>query len=155
MKNPKHSGSSRRGEGLVIIIILVAIIAIIAWWLFSTKKQSEREARAFGRQVIERLALNHDVAFFASNLGPQAKLDDPPSTQQMVQQKLTQMGTPAQPIKIDENITFESQFFSPRGFFTAHLNYPSQPVTMELAISHPVGKWQVDNLTITWKAAAQ
>jgi hypothetical protein len=63
------------------------------------------------------------------------------------------MGTPAQPIKIDENVTFESQFFSPRGFFVAHLNYPGQPSTMELAISHPVGKWQVDNLTITWKAA--
>ncbi len=155
MKNPNRSNWQRRGEGLVVVIILVAIVGGIAWWLFSTKKQSDREARAFGRDMIERLAVKHDVAFFASNLGPQAKLDYPPSTQQMVQQKLTGMGTPAQPIKIDENITFESQFFSPRGFFTAHLNYPGQPVMMELAISHPVGKWQVDNLTITWRAAAQ
>ena len=152
MKKPNESNWRRRGEGLVIVIILVAIIGGIAWWLFSTKAQSEKEARKFGRDVIESLAVKHDVSFFVQNLGPQGKLDYPPSTQQLVQQKLTEMGTPSQPIKIDENVTFESKFFSPRGFFTAHLNYPSQPVTMELAVSHPVGKWQVDNLTITWKA---
>jgi hypothetical protein len=155
MKKQSVSKLNRRGEGLVIVIILVAIIGAGAWWLFATKKQSEKEARAFGRQMIENLAVKHDIAFFSNNLGPQAKLDYPPSMQQMVIQKLTEMGTPAQPIKIDENITFESQFFSPHGFFTAHLNYPSQPTTLELAISHPVGKWQVDNLTITWKAATQ
>jgi len=52
----------------------------------------------------------------------------------------------------DENITFESKFFAPKGYFTAHLNYPTQPVSMEIAISHPVGKWQVDDLTVTWNA---
>ncbi len=153
MKHPNQSNWHRRGEGLVIVVILVAIVGVIAWWLFSTKNTSDKEARAFGRQVIERLAVQHDVAFFASNLSPQGKLDYPPSTQQMVKQKLTDMGTPAQPIKIDENITFESKFFSPRGFFSAHLNYPSQPIAMELAISHPAGKWQIDNLTISWRSA--
>src|SRR6476646_7587734 len=115
MKKPNQLNWHRRGEGLVIIIIIVAIVGGIYWWLWSTKKQSQREASAFGRQVIEELALKHNVSFMASNLSPQGKLDYPPSTQQMVQQKLTDMGAPAQPIKIDENITFESQFFSPRG----------------------------------------
>ncbi len=152
MKNPNNSNWQRRGEGLVIVIILVAIVGGIAWWLFSTKNQSDREARAFGRQMIDRLTVKHDLNFFSSNLSPQGKLDYPPSTQQMLVQKLTEMGTPLQPIKIDETVAFEEQFFSPRGFFTAHLNYPSGPATMELAISHPVGKWQVDNLSMTWKA---
>ncbi len=152
MKHPNNSSWPRRGEGLVIVIILVAIVGGIAWWLFSTKNQSDREARAFGRQMIDRLVVKHDLNFFSSNLSPQGKLDYPPSTQQMLVQKLTEMGTPLQPIKIDETVAFESQFFSPRGFFTAHLNYPSGPATMELAISHPVGKWQVDNLSMTWKA---
>jgi hypothetical protein len=155
MKKQSVSQFNRRGEGLVIVIILVLILGAGAWWLFSTKSTSEKDARAFGRQMVENLAVKHNLAFFSNNLGPQAKMDYPASMQQMVIQKLTELGTPVQPIKIDENITFESQFFSPRGFFTAHLNYPSGPVTMELAISKPVAKWQVDNLTITWKAQPQ
>lgn len=151
MKQPSDCyRNGRSGEGLVVIIILVAILGAGAWWLFSTKKQSEKEARAFGRDMIEHLAVQHDLAFFSNNLGPQAKLDYPPSTQQYLISKLTELGVPAQPIKIDESITFESQFFSPRGIFTATLNYPSQPAKLELAISHPVGKWQIDNLTMTW-----
>ena len=150
MKNAFQSDrNGRRAEGLVVVIILVAILGIGAWWLFSTKKQSDREARAFGREMIERLAVKHDQAFFANNLGPQAKTDFSIYNQQNLISKLTAMGVPAQPIKIDENVTFESQFFAPKGYFTAHLNYPGQPATMELAISHPVGKWQVDDLTLT------
>jgi hypothetical protein len=152
MKKQNLSRCKQGGEGLVIVVILVLILGGGAWWLFATKSQSEKGARAFGRDIIEHLTVQHDISFFANNLGPQAKLDYPPSKQQSIIQKLTEMGTPVQPIKIDENITFESQFFSPRGTFVAHLNYPSQPVTMELAISHPVRKWQVDDLTITWKA---
>jgi hypothetical protein len=139
-----------RGEGLAVVIILVAIIGAGVWWLFSIKKQSEKEARAFGREMIEHLAVQHDGTFFSNNLGPQAKSDYPKPQQDYLVSKLAEMGVPAQPIQIDENITFESQFFAPKGYFTAHLNYPSQPVTLELAISHPVGKWQVDNLTVTW-----
>lgn len=153
----KEINSNRRttsgGEGLVVVIILLAIIGAGVWWLFSTKQTSDKEARAFGRDMIQHLAVQHDKAFFARNLGPQAKMDYPPTQQDYLISKLTEMGVPAQPIQIDENVTFESQFFEPRGFFVAHLNYPAQPATMELAISHPVGKWQVDNLTVTWNKA--
>ena len=151
MKQQHSSYRNRtRGEGLVVIIVLLAIIGAGVWWLFSTKEQSEKEARAFGREMIERLTVQHDKTFFANSLGPQAKMDYPKPQQEYLVSKLAELGVPAQPIKIDENITFESKFFSPKGYFTAHLNYPSQPATMELAISHPVGKWQVDNLTVTW-----
>src|SRR3954469_2715614 len=153
MKKQSVSKLAQRGEGLVLVVVVVLILGAGAWWLFSTKTQSDKEARAFGREMIDHLAVQHDISFFGNNLGPQAKMDYPQSTQQLVIQKLTELGTPVQPIKIDENVTFESQFFSPRGFFTAHLNYPTGPLMMELAVSHPVGKWQVDNLTITWKAA--
>ena len=151
MKQQHSSYRNRaRGEGLVVIIVLLAIIGAGVWWLFSTKTQSEKEAHAFGREMIERLTVQHDKTFFANSLGPQAKTDYPKPQQEYLVSKLAELGVPAQPIKIDENITFESKFFSPKGYFTAHLNYPSQPATMELAISHPVGKWQVDNLTVTW-----
>jgi hypothetical protein len=151
MKQPMNNHRSQaRGEGLVIVIILIAVIGAGVWWLYSTKAQSDKQARAFGREMIERLAVQHDQAFFANNLGPEARNDWPRSAQDNLFAKLKELGAPAQPIKIDEMVTFESQFFAPRGIFTAHLNYPGQPVTLELAVSHPVAKWQVDNLTMTW-----
>jgi hypothetical protein len=140
--------TSAGGEGLVVVIILLAIVGAGVWWLFNTKQTSDREARTFGREMIQRLTVQHDRAFFA-DLGPQAKMEYPQTEQLRIIAKLTELGVPAQPIKIDENVTFESKFFSPRGFFTAHLNYPAQPYTLELAVSHPVGKWQIDNLTLT------
>ena len=142
-----------RGEGLVIVIILLAVIGAGVWWLFSTKAQSDKQARAFGREMIERLSVQHDQAFFANNLGPEAKANWPRSAQDDLFKKLRDLGAPAQPVQIDGNVSFESQFFAPKGFFTAKLNYPGQPVTMEVAVSHPVAKWQLDDLTITWQKA--
>lgn len=151
MKTPRHNRRSRTaGEGLVIIIIIILIIAGITWWLFNTKKTADREARAFGRQMIETMAVKHDMSFFASHLSPQAKLQYPPSQQQYMAGKFTELGTPQQPIPIEEIVTFESKFFSPRGMFTAKLNYPGQQATMQIAVSHPVGRWQLDDLTMTW-----
>ena len=77
------------------------------------------------------------------------RLDYPPSQQQYVMSQFQQLGVPQQPIKIDETVTFESHFFSPRGHFTAHLFYPTQAATLEIDVSHPVGKWQLDNMTFS------
>ncbi|MEY2547319.1 MAG: hypothetical protein QOG48_2436, partial [Verrucomicrobiota bacterium] len=87
--------------------------------------------------------------FFASNLGPQARLSYPPSQLTTVQTQFTQVGVPQQPINIEEHVTFTSQFFEPRGYFTAHLLYPTGGATMQVAVSHPVTKWQIDDMTLT------
>ena len=147
----KHYRSSIAGQGLVVVIIFLALVGGGAWWLYSHKEAMDREGRAFGKEMIQRLAVQHDLNFFASNLGPQAKLDYPPSQQQYILSKFTELGVPAQPIKIDENMTWESHFFEPKGYFTAHLNYPGQGATAQIAISHPVSKWQLDNLTLSWE----
>jgi hypothetical protein len=143
--------STVAGQGLVVVIIFLALIGGGYWWLNSHKQVMDREGRAFGREMVQRLTVQHDLNFFASNLGPQAKLDYPPSQQQYILSKFTELGAPAQPIKIDENMTWESHFFEPKGYFTAHLNYPGQAATAQIAISHPVGKWQLDNLTLSWE----
>jgi hypothetical protein len=142
--------SNTSGQGLVVVLILLAIIAGGAWWLFNNKQTMDRETRAFGREAIERLAVNHDAAFLANHLSPQARLDNPPSQQIYIMSKLQELGVPARPIQIDENITWESHFFDPRGFFTAHLIYPAQTAMIQIAVSHPVSKWQLDNITISW-----
>ena len=141
------------GEGLVIIIILLAVIGGGVWWLYNHKSTLDRDARKFGREVIQKLVVDHDVNFFGQNLGPQARLNYPPSQLQMVQQQFTQLGVPQQPLKIEEQVTFESHFFEPRGYFTAHLMYPSGPVDLQVAVSHPVSKWQVDDMTFSVQRA--
>ena len=149
MKRMSPSRNRNGGDGLVVVIILLALLGIGAWWLYSHKAAMDKEGRQFGRTMIEALAVRYDKAFFANNLGPQAKLDYPPSQQDFLIQQFQQLGTPAQPIQIDEKMTWESQFFEPRGYFTAQLNYPARSATVQLAISHPVSKWQVDNLTLS------
>jgi hypothetical protein len=147
------SCSNESGEGLAIVIIVVVLIGLGAWWLFSTKYTAEKEGRAFANEAIQRLSVQHDLAFLGSRLGPNAKLDLSPQLQRNLMETLTQLGVPAQPIQIDGDITFESHFFEPKGFFTAHLNYPARPGTLEIAISHPVGRWQFDSVKLNLERA--
>lgn len=138
------------GEGLVVLIILLAIIGGGILWLYSHKKNLDRDARAFGREMIERLAVHHDLTAFVEHLSPQMKLNYPPSQLKYLQGKLNEIGAPQQPLNIEEQITFESHFFEPHGVFQAQLMYPSGMANIQMAISHPVSKWQVDDLTLTF-----
>jgi hypothetical protein len=151
MKNPKHNCRSKQsGQGLVLVIIVVLIIGAGFWYLYSNKAAMDKDCRAFGRQAVTELAVNHNLKFFAERLGVQAKLEYPPSQQQYIIQKLTELGTPAQPIDIESTVTFESHFFEPKGYFIAKLNYPSRPATLELATSHPAGIWHIDHVEIRY-----
>jgi hypothetical protein len=148
MKTIKLSSRSKwSGQGLVVVIILLAVVGAGLWYLYSNKATTDREAREFAREAIKRIAVDHDLKYFSDHLGPQAKLDNPPSQQQFLIQRFTQLGVPSQPIQIEESITWESYFFEPKGYFTAHLNYPAQPVMLQMATSHPVSRWQIDNLS--------
>ena len=149
------SRSKRSGQGLVVLIILLAVIGAGLWYLYSAKATADREAREFARDAIKRLTVDHDRQYLETHLGPQAKLDLPPSGRDYMIQKFAQFGVPAQPMQIDESVTFESYFFEPRGYFTAHLNYPGQGATLQLATSHPVSRWQIDNVTFTPQASTR
>jgi hypothetical protein len=152
-KNKLSSQRKLSGQGLVVVFILLAVIGGGLWYLYSNKTTTDREARVFAREAIKRLVVDHDLKYLSEHLGPQAKLDNPPSQQQYMIQRFTQFGVPAQPLQIDENVTWESYFFEPRGYFTAHLNYPGQGATLQIATSHPVSRWQIDNITFTTQVA--
>jgi hypothetical protein len=147
MKLSKKAHNRTAGDGLVFVIIFLALIGVGVWWLYQHKNSMDKEGRAFGRQAIEALTVRYDKNFYNANLSPQARVNNPPSVQEALVQQLQQLGTPAQPIKIDENMTWENHFFEPKGYFTAHLNYPARGATMQIAISHPVSKWQLDDVT--------
>jgi hypothetical protein len=153
MKSINHFSTRQSGQIFGVLIVLVAVVGIGFWLLFSYRNSARNEGRAFGRQVIERLVINHDANFLATSLGPQAKLDLPPMAQQDMMQKLQQLGTPVGAPSIQGDIYFQSQFFEPHGNFTALLNYPTGAMRMDLAISHPVGRWQIDTIGLSTAAA--
>lgn len=153
MKNSKlDCRSNESGQGLVVVIILIALLGGGLWYLYSNKNALEKDCRAFGKEAVERLAVNHDLNFFADRLGPQARYEYPPSQQQYIISKLVELGTPAQPIAIEGTVTFESRFFEPKGYFVAKLNYPSRPATLEILTSHPASRWQIDEIKLNYGA---
>ena len=148
MKSQNHYVTRESGQIFSVLIIIIALLGVGLWMLFAYKRSTQKEGREFGNQAIQSLAVQHDPAFLASRLGPAARLDFPPSAQQELISKLQQLGTPVGPIDLKGDIKFQSQFFEPRGFFTAHVNYPTRGARIELGTSHPVGRWQIDTLAL-------
>ena len=144
MKLNQRSKSS--GQIFVIIIILLVLIGIGFWWLFSNKQTMANEGRAFGKEAIQKIAVEHDVRFFGDRLSPQARMQFPPSAQQDFISRIQKLGTPAGPVDVQGEITFQSQFFEPTGNFHAHINYPAKGAEINVSISHPVGRWQIDDV---------
>ena len=144
-KMSSRSGSS--GQVLVLLIIVLGLIGLGAWWLSSNKQTMAKEGREFGREVIQRLVVQHDLTFLSSRLGPQARMEYPPSRQQEFISQLKQLGTPVGPLDVKGDIQFQSQFFEPKGNFTARANYPAKGAQIEIGVSHPVGRWQIDTVS--------
>ena len=148
------------GQGLVVVFILVAILVGIWWYLHSTKASTEQDAIRYGHEIIDRLVIKHDRSVLDNDLAPQAKMEMPPSQRDYLIQRFAQFGAPTQPIKIEDNVTFDSVMgglisANPHGIFTAHLNYPAQSVTLQLATSQGATKWLIENITISMGNQAQ
>jgi hypothetical protein len=107
----KKSKLKQSGQGLVLVVIILVIIGGGLWYLYSNKAATDREAREFGRETIKRLTVDHDRQYLETHLGPQAKLDLPPSQRDYMIQRFAQFGVPQQPMQIEEDVTFESYFF--------------------------------------------
>ena len=142
--------SKLSGEGfLPIVIVLVLILVGVWWYLESTKKSTEREGIRYGHEVIDRLVVKHDRSLLDQDLDPQAKIEMPPSQRDYMIQRFAQLGVPAPPIKIDDNVSFDSGFFHAHGIFTATLNYPGQAATLKIATSQGDTKWLINNITLS------
>jgi hypothetical protein len=144
MNRTPQSNSS--GQVLAVLIIVLVLIGIGFWWLFSNKQTMAREGQAFGREAVQRIAVQHDLNFFASRLSPEARLQFPPSAQQDFMGRIQKLGTPVGAVDVQGDVTFQSQFFEPRGNFHARINYPARGAEINVAISHPVGRWQIDDV---------
>ena len=139
-----NSRSKSSGQVIVILIIVLGLVGVGFWYLFSNKQEMAREGKQFARDAVQRIVIQRDMNFFNSHLSPQARMNFPQSAQQDFFAEIASMGAPAGAIDVQGDIEFNSQFFEPHGNFKARINYPARYADINLTISHPVGRWQID-----------
>jgi hypothetical protein len=149
MKQFKLSSKRKSsGQVIVLLIIVVALLGGAWWWLSSNKENSAKQGRDFANEAIQKIAVQHDGNFFNSRLSPQARTNFPASAQQEFMNEIVRLGAPVRPVDVQGKIEFESQFFGtePHGSFHSRIYYPARYADMDLTISHPVGRWQIDEI---------
>ena len=147
MKQFKSSSKQKSsGQVVVLLIIVLALLGGAWWWLNSSKQSSAKEGRDFANEAFQKIAVQHDINFFNSRLSPQARVNFPASTQQEFMNEILKLGAPVRPVDVQGKIEFNSQFFEPHGSFNARIYYPARYADMDLTISHPVGRWQIDEI---------
>ena len=142
-----------QGESLLLIVVILAVLGGISWYLYSSRRNSEKEAWAYAHEVAEHIALQRDARFIDLNLSSQAQVEMPPSFRERILTKLAELGVPDKRINITGHVTFSSYFFEPRGSFRAEVNTPATPVYLDMSISPSRGPWQIDALNLTWNPA--
>jgi len=142
-----HRSRPASGQIIVILIIILALVGAGFWWLTSNKQEMAKEGKEFAKEAVQRIVVNRDIAFFASRLSPAARANFAPSAQQELMSEIQKLGPPAGAIDVQGAIEFNSQFFEPHGNFSARVNYPARYADVTLSISHPVGRWQIDDVS--------
>jgi hypothetical protein len=140
--------SKRKTSGQVVVLLIIVLLLLFGawWWLNSQKQASAKEGSVFANEAIQRIAVQHDINFFNSRLSPQARMNFPASAQQEFMNEIVKLGAPVRPVDVQGKIEFQSQFFEPHGSFHARIYYPARYADMDLTISHPVGRWQIDEI---------
>src|ERR1041385_5894109 len=151
--------SSKRntsGQVVVLLIIVLALLGGAWWWLNSNKQNAATEGANFAKEAIQKIAVQHDINFFNSRLSPQAHVNFPASAQQEFMNEIVKLGAPVRPVDVQGKIEFNSQFFEPHGSFRARIYYPARYADMDLTVSHPVGRWQIDEIAFVpqWEQPA-
>ena len=131
---------------MVLVIIVLALLSGAWWWLYSNKENAAKDGTEFAKEAFQKIAVQHDIIFFNSRLSPQARMNFPASAQQEFMNEILRLGAPVRPVDVQGKIEFQSQFFEPHGSFHARIYYPARYAEMDLTISHPVGRWQIDEI---------
>jgi hypothetical protein len=141
-----NSQRKSSGQVIVLLIIVLGLVGAAFWWLNSTKQQMAKEGTDFAKEATQHIAVQHDINFFNSRLSPQARMNFPASAQQEFMNEIVKLGAPVRPVDVQGKIEFQSQFFEPHGSFHTRIYYPARYADMDLTISHPVGRWQIDDI---------
>src|SRR6267143_4872131 len=140
-----------RGEGALALIIIVAALVLGAlWFLFSSRNDGQKNARAFADDVVQHVAVNYDEKYLHVHLSPEGQTKYLQSFRERMLQNLRSFGQVKQPIPVKGDVVFSSYFFEPVGTFRAELVYPTMTAYLDLIITRGMTVWQVDDLNLTW-----
>ena len=138
----------------MLVLIVLAVLAGGCWLLFSSRTAREEGARRFAREAATRLFFQQDARFLNQTLTPRAQLVYPPSWRERFFAFVRELG-PAKPeFELEGDVTFTSEFFDPRGVFSAHFEVASGPAVLFLTFSHPGVRWEIDDLKLSWTPPA-
>ena len=148
MKQFKLSSKRKTSGQVVVLVIIVLVLLGGAWWYLNGQKAaSAKEGTDFANEAIQKIAVQHDINFFNSRLSPQARMNFPASEQTEFMNEIVKLGAPVRPVDSQGKIEFNSHFFEPHGSFHSRIYYPARYADMDLTISHPVGRWQIDEIS--------
>jgi hypothetical protein len=145
---PQHR---QAGSIVLFVIILIAVIGGGWYALSNLRRSSEIEGQQFAREVIERVAVQHDGRYLHSIVPADRRIAFPPATEQGFIDGFTKLGAPDRNFALEGNLTFESYFFSPHGTFKTILTYPDRHATIFVNIAKPSGYWVLRDLAVTWE----
>jgi hypothetical protein len=152
MKLARNSRTKGEG-GLVLWIIVAALVGGALWFLYSSRRDGDKNARIFANEVVQRVAVNYDEKYLHVHLSPEAQAKYLASWRERMLQTLRQLGTVKQPIEVKGDVQFSSYFFDPHGNFRAELTYPTTTAALELVITRGMTVWQVDDINLIWTPA--
>ena len=150
MKMKQFKLNSKRNSSGQVVVLLIIVLALLggAWWYLNSNKQNAaKEGTEFAKEAIQKIAVQHDINFFNARLGPQARMNFPASAQTEFMNEIVKLGAPVRPPDVQGKIEFNSQFFEPHGSFHSRIYYPARYADVDLTISHPVGRWQIDEIS--------
>src|SRR5215469_1027586 len=148
MKQFKLNSKRKTSGQVVVLVIIVLVLLGGAWWYLNGQKAaSAKEGTDFANEAIQKIAVQHDINFFNARLSPQARMNFPASAQTEFMNEIVKLGAPVRPVDAQGKIEFNSQFFEPHGSFHSRIYYPARYADMDLTISHPVGRWQIDEIS--------
>jgi hypothetical protein len=140
-----------KGEGgIALLVIVLLLVGGALWWLYSSRRDSEKNARIFATEVAKRMAINYDEKFLHIHLSPAAQTQYLRAARDRWLDRLRELGVPAQPIDVQGDVAFSSYFFDPHAIFLARLKYPTTNAQLELGVSRGMAVWHVDSVNLTW-----
>jgi len=129
---------------------VAALVGGVLWFVYSSRQDPDKNARAFVIEAVNRVAVNYDEKYLHIHLSPPAQTKYLQSWRDRLMQNLRGLGPVKQPIEVKGDVHFSSGFFDPNGTFRAELNYPTTTAVMELAVSRGMTVWQIDDINLVW-----